>query len=342
MPWKVFHSYSHSDAPLRKELAKFLTPLEQNQKIVQWHDRKIEPGSNWNTEIKDELDAADLILLLVSPDFLASNYCFGVEVDRALTRLKRGEAKVVPILLKPSLWEESRFSELQIIPRDGKPITSWRSQDEAFLSVAKEIAELVKTPPPPIKKAFSEPTPVESASPSLELIRSQVRSYAHLYERIRQRMPPSSERTQRMEEVFQRMRDLALASYPLLEELGESPSPGERLAAVAILQVFASERYLPFLVKLVGSEKPFVGYHATRALRFAVGAVHPRVHPRLLGAIVDAGKTLRDLGVGPRSDRGSTVQAAEQELRELMGSLDAASVETMPNQIGTRSPPSDS
>ena len=101
-----------------------------------------------------------------------------------------------------------------------------------------------------------------------------------------------------MEQIFQKMRELATASYPLLDELAGSPSPGERLAAVAILQVFAAEQSLPFLVKLVGTEKPFVGYHAVKALHFAVGSSDPRVYPQLLEAIREAKASLDSADVG--------------------------------------------
>ena len=138
----------HKDADLRERLGTYFAPLKQQQKISEWHDRKIEPGANWDTEINAQLNSADLILLLVSADFLASEYCFGAEVEKALVRLKRGEVKVVPILLKPCLWEESRFSELQIIPRDAKAMTSWVSVDEALKDVASEIRKLVSEPPP--------------------------------------------------------------------------------------------------------------------------------------------------------------------------------------------------
>lgn len=325
MVWKVFYSYSHNDAKLRERLGTYLAPLVYKKKIVEWYDRKIEPGADWDTEIREELDSAHLILFLVSEDFLASEYCFGVEVERALTRLKRGEAKVVPILLKPCLWKESRFSELQIIPRDAKAITSWTSPEEAFLEVATELSSLITEPLPSLPESTPEVGAVEKFDSSLNLVRGQVRSYAHLYERIRQRMQPSHDRTQRMEAVFQRMRTLATASYSLLDEFANSPSPGERLAAVAILQVFASEQYLPLLVKLVGSEKPFVGYHATRALSFAVGALDPRVHPQLLEAIADAKAALEFASFPNDTDRQTVLQEAEQALKATMNSLAAPS-----------------
>jgi hypothetical protein len=312
--WRVFYSYSHKDAELRDTLGTYLAPLVQQKKIAEWHDRKVEPGANWETEIRSELESADLILLLVSADFLASEYCFGVEVEKALTRLKRDEVKVVPVLLKPCLWKESRFSELQIIPRDGKAITSWASPEEALTNVADEISKLVSASPPlPVPaKEQKESYRFDSA---LDLVRGQVRSYARLYERTRQRLHASHERTSRMEEIFQKMRALATASYPLLDELVISPSPGERLAAVAILQVFNSERSLPFLVKLVGSEKPFVGYHAIKALHFAVGASDPRVYPQLLKAISEAKELLKSAAVGLDSNRRNVLTQAEQELK---------------------------
>jgi hypothetical protein len=324
MAWRVFYSYSHRDTEWRDRLGTHLAPLKYQKKIIEWHDRKIEPGANWETEISAQLESAHLILLLVSADFLASDYCFGVEVEKAFTRLKRGEAKVIPILLKPCLWEESRFSELQIIPRDAKAITSWPSTEEAFRDVAKEILTLVSQAPPSLSEPSSEHHEAHRFDSSLDLVRGQVHSYAHLYERTRQRIQPSNERTYRMEQIFEKMRALATASYPLLDELASSPSPGERLAAVAILQVFATEQFLPFLVRLVGSEKPFVGYHATKALHFAVGSLDPHVYPQLLEAIHNAQAVLQSAaGVGFDTDRQSVLRAAEQELLATMASLAA-------------------
>ena len=320
MTWRVFYSYAHEDAKLRERLATYLAPLKHQQKIVEWYDRKIEPGSNWETEISSQLESAELILFLLSADFLASEYCFGVEVEKAMARLKRGEVRVVPILLKPCVWEESRFSQLQIIPRDAKAIASRSSPDEALNDVANEIRKLVSESPPPLSKPSTESEERRFDS-SLDLVLGQVRSYAHLYERTRQRMPPSPDRTQRMEQIFVKMCNLATASYPLLDELASSPSPGERLAAVAILQVFAAERSLPFLVKLVGSEKPFVGYHAARALQFAVGSLDPHVYPQLLEAIHTAQAALTSAGVGSGTDRYVVLCKAEEELQDTMKAL---------------------
>jgi hypothetical protein len=186
---------------LRERLGTYLAALKQQLKISEWHDRKIEPGANWDAEINAQLDSADLILLLVSADFLASEYCFGAEVEKALMRLRRGEVKVVPVLLKPCLWEESRHSEPQIIPRGAKAMTSLASVDEALKDVASEIRKLVSEPPPNQPKSSSSAREPYRFDSSLDLVRGQIRSYANLYERTRQRMRASSERTQRMERI---------------------------------------------------------------------------------------------------------------------------------------------
>ena len=321
MSWRIFYSYSHKDAELRQTLATFLAPLKQKGKIVEWYDRQIRPGADWNKEISSELDSANLILLLVSADFLASDYCDGVEVEKAMTRLKRKEVEVVPILLRQCLWKESRFSELQFIPRNDRPIVGSSSLDEAFAEVAREIQQIVAIAPS-LASGVSQPAAKRFDS-SLDLVRDQIRSYSRQYERTRQRMRPSHARTQRMEEVFERMRQLTPCAYPLMDELAESPSPGERLCSVAILQLFAAKEYLPFLVQMVGSEKPFVGYHAIKALRFAVGALDPLYHQELSAALDKAEAALRSAAVGLDTDRQRLLREAKDELSRTTKELSA-------------------
>ncbi|HYE79255.1 MAG TPA: toll/interleukin-1 receptor domain-containing protein [bacterium] len=319
MAWKVFYSYAHEDRELRNRLSTYLKPLVQQNRIIEWHDRLIKPGAGWEGEISERLATADLILFLVSADFLASDYCFDVEVNAALERLKAGRVQVVPILLRPCLWENSRFSELQIIPRDAQPLTEMSSLDRGLVEVAKEIQKIVAEPPPAAAPGATRDDPAYHAA--MQLVREQVRAYAHLYERIRQRMPASWDRTKRMGGVFERMRGLATAAYPLLKELIQSPTPGERMAAVAILQVFASEASLPFLVRLVEQEKPFIQYQAIKALHFAVEAIHPQAYPRLLEAIGEAKKALAAQDAGDKADRVTLLNQAEAELRQTMQAL---------------------
>ena len=236
-------------------------------------------------------------------------------------RVKKGTAKVLPILLRPCLWEVSTFSAIQMIPRDANAITSWPSIDEAYRAVAKEIHAIVSAPRPQIESAEGiDGSPEPRFDASMELVRRQLRSYARQYERIRLRMRPSNERTSQMESLFQKMRSLAAASYPLLRELATSPLPGDRLAAVSILQVFADEGSLTFLVDLVGSEKPFVGYHATRALRFAVGALDSTGYAHLMAELQRAQALLATAEVGFDSDRQTELRAAVKELQASMGS----------------------
>ncbi len=318
VPWRVFYSYSHKDSDARAQLATYLAPLKSQGRIEEWHDRRIEPGTAWERAILSELDSADLILLLISEHFLASEYCFGIEMDRALTRLKFGEVRVVPVLLKPCLWKDSRFSELQMLPRDAKPILSWGSQEEAYFAVASELAAIVASPPPKRKDSLPMPPAAPLTAP-VDLVREQVHALAGRYERTRQRMRPSEARTARMERTFSQMRALATVTYPLLDELTTSPSPGERLAAVAILQVFASERYLNFLVALVGVEKPFVEYQALLALKFAASALDARAFPQLLTDLARAKQSLDAAGVAAGTDRQRTLHEANDVLHEAMG-----------------------
>lgn len=136
----VFFSYAHTDEELRKELEKHLAMLRRGKLIEAWHDRKIVPGQPFDRVISEHLEAADIILLLVSPDFLASDYCWDVEVRRAVERHTRGEAAVIPVILRPcDDWQSAPFGGLLALPRDGKPVTTWPNRDEAFVDVARGI-----------------------------------------------------------------------------------------------------------------------------------------------------------------------------------------------------------
>lgn len=142
-PISVFFSYSHKDEELRDELAKHLSVLERNGVIASWHDRKIVPGQEWAGEIDEWMNAAQVILLLVSSDFIASDYCWNIEVKRAIERHAAGEARVVPVILRPTSWEAAPFGKLQALPKNAKPVTSWTNRDEAFLNIAQGIEAVV-------------------------------------------------------------------------------------------------------------------------------------------------------------------------------------------------------
>ena len=143
-PLQVFFSYAHEDEKLRDELAKQLNILERQGDIATWHDRRIKPGEEWAGKIAENLKVADLILLLVSADFLASDYIQDVELQTALTRHQDNTARVIPIILRPCLWKKSKLAQLQALPTDGKPITTWPNSETAWLNVAKGILRITQ------------------------------------------------------------------------------------------------------------------------------------------------------------------------------------------------------
>ena len=141
---KIFYSYSHKDETYREQLETHLSILKRNGAIQGWHDRRISAGQEWEEEINLNLEEADVILLLVSSNFLASDYCYDTETIRALEKHENKESVVIPIIIKPCLWLESKLSKLQSLPRDNKAISTWVNEDEAWVSVAEGILEAVK------------------------------------------------------------------------------------------------------------------------------------------------------------------------------------------------------
>lgn len=137
---KLFFSYSHKDEVLRNELQIHLEMLRRSGAIETWHDRMIPAGDEFDTSIKAEMEKADVILLLVSSDFLASRYCYDVEVKRAMERHHEKSARVIPVILRPCDWKNNTpFKGLNAAPTDGKEIMMWPNQDAAFLNVVTMI-----------------------------------------------------------------------------------------------------------------------------------------------------------------------------------------------------------
>lgn len=154
----LFFSYSHKDESLRDELEVHLAMLKREGSIDAWHDRKILAGDDLDHAIDAKLVSADVILLLVSPDFLASSYCYDVEVKRAMERHHQGSARVIAVILRPCDWQSTPFAKLLVTPTDGKPITKWPDRDEAFLDVVKQIRKaLPETPPALVFGGFHDP-----------------------------------------------------------------------------------------------------------------------------------------------------------------------------------------
>jgi hypothetical protein len=150
-PIDVFFSYSHKDEELRDQLASHLKILERTGAIRSWHDRQIGAGEEWKDAIDSNLEKARVILLLVSSDFLASDYCYDIEMKRAIERHDAGEARVVPIILRECQWQKEKdggggapFAKLNALPRDGKAVTSWANRDEAWKNVTEGLRAAIK------------------------------------------------------------------------------------------------------------------------------------------------------------------------------------------------------
>jgi len=146
MPVKIFFCYAHEDEPLLLKLKAHLRPLQRQGFIDVWYDRDINAGTEWEQQITEELNTSQIILLLVSPDFMNSDYCYGTEMKRALERHEQKEARVIPVILRPVYWQIRSLHKLQALPTDAKPImsSSWQYQDEAFFNVAEGIRKIVE------------------------------------------------------------------------------------------------------------------------------------------------------------------------------------------------------
>ena len=142
---KLFISYAHSDEKLKDELLKHLSPLSHLNLIDTWHDRKMRAGDHIDDEISKELRESDLILLLVSADFLASEYCYHREMVEAVSRHNAKETVVVPVILRHCLWTEAPFGKLLAATKDGKPLTAYSTLDEGLLEVVKSIRLRLKS-----------------------------------------------------------------------------------------------------------------------------------------------------------------------------------------------------
>lgn len=161
----VFFSYSHKDEELRDRLEAHLAILKRQGAITTWHDRRITAGSEFAGSIDKAMEEAEVILLLVSSDFLASDYCYDVEMTRALERHAEGSSTVIPIILRHCDWHHAPFGNLLAAPRDGKPIVSWPDLDEAFLDVVTKIRAAL---PKPAARQASPASVPSSAIPDVD------------------------------------------------------------------------------------------------------------------------------------------------------------------------------
>ena len=169
MTKSVFISYSHKDETHREDLEEQLSMLKRNNVISVWHDRKITAGDDWRNQINENLNNADIIIFLVSPSFLASDYCYDVEVKTAMSRHQAGNAKIISIVIRPCDWQECEFSKFQAVPKDAKPITLWNDKDSAWLDAVSGLKGYIKEFSPAKKQPIII-EPNNTISPSVQTL----------------------------------------------------------------------------------------------------------------------------------------------------------------------------
>jgi hypothetical protein len=145
VPLRVFVAYSHRDERLREKLENHLSSLRRQGLLFIWSDREMEAGSDFSREIAHQLATADLVLLLVSADFIASDYCWGNEMSQAIARHSRGEATVIPVIVRPCDWRSTPFGHLVALPKDGRPVASsrWPNADCAFENIVEGVRKII-------------------------------------------------------------------------------------------------------------------------------------------------------------------------------------------------------
>lgn len=142
-PAKLFFAYAHEDEEYVSDLKRHLSGLERARRIQYWYDRNILPGDEWNREIEEHLNQANLIVLFVSSDFIASDYCHEVEFKRAEELHAQDQARIIPIIVRPVLLKHSPLAKYQCLPVDAKPLANWPSRDDGFVNVVEKIDSVI-------------------------------------------------------------------------------------------------------------------------------------------------------------------------------------------------------
>lgn len=143
-PLQIFISYAHEDEPYKEELVKRLSILERAGLAALWDDRQIRPAKDWEPQLVRRLEEADLVVLLVSPDYLASHYCYQVECMQALQREASGSIRMAPVLVRECEWESAAFARLQVLPVGARPVESWPDREAAWSDVVLGLAGVIR------------------------------------------------------------------------------------------------------------------------------------------------------------------------------------------------------
>ncbi len=141
---KIFISYSKTDNDLLQEFIRHLAVLKMQGLIEPWYDAAIDPGDTWSNEIKTQLYKADIIVMLLSSGFMATQEIWETEVKIALERRAQGQVRIVPVILRACDWKSTVFGQIQPLPKNGIPVFKWPDRDEAWLEVAQGIRRVIE------------------------------------------------------------------------------------------------------------------------------------------------------------------------------------------------------
>lgn len=142
---RVFLSYSHVDEEFKNKLDIHFAPLKRSNKIETWNDRKLVPGTLFDDEIRKHLCEDEIIILLISADFINSDYCYEIEMMKALERMKNSDTIVIPIILRPCLWKETPLKDIQALPKNGTPISKYPDADDAYLEIVQSVNNIIES-----------------------------------------------------------------------------------------------------------------------------------------------------------------------------------------------------
>jgi hypothetical protein len=143
-PLKLFLSYAHEDRDIVAELRKHLAPLRYEQIVTDWYDLELIPGQDWDREILSQLESSDLVLVMVSADFVASKYAYGRELSLALDLHDQERLRMLPVICRNCRWQNLPFSRLQVLPEGAVAISSWENRDDAFVSVVLGVERVAR------------------------------------------------------------------------------------------------------------------------------------------------------------------------------------------------------
>jgi hypothetical protein len=261
MPAKIFCCYAREDEALLDKLKTHLRPLQRQGMIDLWHDRDILAGSNWEKEIDRKLNQADIILLLVSSDFINSDYCYSKQMRQALERHTKKECVVIPIILRSVYWRESPLGRLQALPADGKPIIGpdWSDQDSAFYSVVAGIRQVLQGIAP---RVAIKPLPITHNMPKPRVQGNQYNAEGniniagrdiHITEvKVEDSLTKGRKHAKKGQQAL--LRKEYTTAQSLLEEanvlLSEEHGPGELAQVKYYLALALLQGRLPFLTTL--------------------------------------------------------------------------------------------